>query len=180
MTFVLPACMRIAKLASETSASPRLRKHLSADRDAVSKIRCVIMSQTNCLEADAPPAPTVCAGDPGFGPRLWLRHRAGTSERQNDRVSHPRPCTPRPCPRRPAFPGCGSGRLLRRPLARNVTCDIGASQRMLESCRRNMRSSSLSNLENSAFARLIEHGGIDKGAVDVGKGAGPTEGPARS
>src|SRR5215469_2395363 len=47
-------------------------------------------------------------------------------------------------------------------------------------CRRNMRSSSLSNLESSALGACMEHGGMQRGAVDVGKGAGPAEGSARS
>src|SRR5207245_4570364 len=44
-------------------------------------------------------------------------------------------------------------------------------------CRRNMRSSSLCKVESSA---LMANGGITRGAVDVGKRAGPTEGLARS
>ena len=42
-----------------------------------------------------------------------------------------------------------------------------------------MRSSSLSNLESSALRACMEHGGIDRGAVDVGNGVGPAEGTAR-
>jgi hypothetical protein len=56
----------------------------------------------------------------------------------------------------------------------------GRCQPEILTCRRNMRSSSLSNIESSAVRAGMEHGGIDRGAVDVGRGAGPTEGPARS
>ena len=38
----------------------------------------------------------------------------------------------------------------------------------------------LSNLESSALRACMEHDGIDRGAVDVGKGAGPAQGTARS
>src|SRR5215472_6991544 len=40
-------------------------------------------------------------------------------------------------------------------------------------CHRNMRSSSLSNLESSSLRACMEHDGIERGAVIVGKGAGP-------
>ena len=45
---------------------------------------------------------------------------------------------------------------------------------------RNMRSSSLSNIESSALRACMEHDGIQRGAVDVGKGAGSAQGTARS
>ena len=61
-----------------------------------------------------------------------------------------------------------------------VTPEVIACQTLMSRCSRNMRSSSLSNIESSALRACMEHGGIDRGAVDVGKGAGPTEGPARS
>src|SRR5215813_6497626 len=53
-------------------------------------------------------------------------------------------------------------------------------QELHPACRRNMRSSSLGNLESSALRACMEHGGSDRGAVDVSKGVGPTEGLARS
>src|ERR1700756_883309 len=49
-----------------------------------------------------------------------------------------------------------------------------------QDCSRNVRSSSLSNIESSAFRACMEHDGIDRGAVDVSKGTGPAQGPARS
>ena len=46
----------------------------------------------------------------------------------------------------------------------------------ISGCSRNVRSSSLCNLESSA---LIGHGGNTRGTVDVSKRARPTEGPTR-
>src|ERR1700751_2683655 len=53
-------------------------------------------------------------------------------------------------------------------------------QEEIVACSRNVRSSSLSNIESSAFRACMEHDGIDRGAVDVSKGTGPAQGPARS
>src|SRR5262249_30700843 len=47
-------------------------------------------------------------------------------------------------------------------------------------CRRNMRSSSLGNLESSALLAGMAKGGSKRGAVDVSKGGGRTEGLERS
>src|ERR1700756_896609 len=65
-----------------------------------------------------------------------------------------------------------------------MVCDSAPSssacQDVKACCSRNVRSSSLSNIESSAFRACMEHDGIDRGAVDVSKGTGPAQGPARS
>src|SRR5436309_7377749 len=55
--------------------------------------------------------------------------------------------------------------------------DRGRSQHGAIGCSRNVRSSSLCTVESSA---LIGHGGVTRGVVDVSKGVGSAQGPARS
>src|SRR5215510_12364917 len=64
-------------------------------------------------------------------------------------------------------------------IARNFPPRFFGSQEKTIICRRNVRSSSLSNLESSALRACMEHGGSDRGAVDVSQGAGPAQGTAR-
>src|SRR5262249_20229005 len=62
----------------------------------------------------------------------------------------------------------------------NATPAHSSSQLSITACPLNMSRSSLGKLDSSALRACMEHGGSDRGAVDVSKGAGPTEGLARS